>query len=97
MAAQRGRLQAMTDRPKEAVKQGNLIEMPPSTFKAKLFETEHFKVAGTLDGFVDLATSDGTYQLSLDEAQALASALNGAIADIKSNCLYDRDALLEKS
>jgi len=54
-----------------------------------------FQLSGTLDGFIDLATpSAGTYQLSLDEARALVAALNGAIADVKANCLYDRDALL---
>jgi hypothetical protein len=76
---------------------GKLIELV-RTFKAKLFqvpwETEHFKVVGTLDGFIDLAVPHGgTYPLSLDEARSLATALSDAISDVKEHCLYERDAL----
>ena len=76
-----------------------LLNMPPPTFTAKLFEvpweTAHFAVAGTLDGFIDLAVPQGgTYQLSLEVARNLAEALTNSVADIQSNCLYDRDILL---
>lgn len=76
----------------------NLLVMPPRTFTAKLFtvpwESNSFKLAGTLDGFIDLAVPcGGTYPLSLGEAKQLASALTSAIVDIESNCLYEKDAL----
>jgi hypothetical protein len=74
----------------------NLIQMPANTYTAKLFESGVFKLAGTLDGFIDLATPRGTYALSLDEANGLAMAICNAIGDVKENCLYERDALLEK-
>lgn len=67
------------------------------TYTAKLFEAAGFKTAGTLDGYVDLAVPQGgTYQLTLDEALLLIAALHGVVSDIRANCLYDRDALLEK-
>jgi len=72
-----------------------VIQMPPRTFRAKLFEAGAFKAAGTLDGFIDLATPNGTYVLSIETAQALAMAVCNAIGDVKTNCLYDDDALLE--
>lgn len=72
-----------------------LLQMPKPTFTAKLFESGAFKVAGTLDGFIDLATPRGTYTLSLEDAHSLAMAICNAIGDVKANCLYDRDALLE--
>lgn len=68
--------------------------MPPLTFTAKLFEPGIFKVAGTLDGFIDFATPNGTYPLSLEEAGNLVEALSGAIADVKASCLHERDSLL---
>lgn len=74
----------------------NVIAMPPLTFTAKLFDTGYFKVAGTLDGFIDLATPEGTYQLPLAQAESLADALVKSVADVKANCLYDRDELLVK-
>jgi hypothetical protein len=76
----------------------NVLRMPHRTFKAKLFEVScedaSFKVAGTLDGFIDLATPNGTYVLSLEEVRALISALNSTITDVQSNCLYDADSRL---
>ncbi len=58
------------------------------------------KIAGTLDGFVDLAIteSDGkhrTYNISPEEAKRLSGALLKVVDDIQRNCLYDRDALLQ--
>jgi hypothetical protein len=72
------------------------------TFRAKLFEVVYgkskFAIAGTLDGFIDLALPQGgTYPLTIDEASALAQALNGSVVDLKKNCLYDKDALLIKN
>lgn len=64
------------------------------TYCAKLFVAGPFKMAGTLDGYVDFAVPGRTYQLSLDEARALIAALNSAVADVQANCLYDKDALL---
>ena len=72
------------------------IGLPTQTFTAKLFVAGQFKVAGTLDGFMDLATPKGTCLLSIEEAHALIAAINNSIADIESNCLCERDALLEK-
>ena len=74
----------------------NILIMPPRTFNAKLFKSESFKAAGTLDGFIDLATSAGTFTLALSEAKGLSDALNSAIADVENNCLYERDSLLER-
>ena len=55
-----------------------------------------FKIAGTLDGHIDFAVpSHGTYQLTLGQARLMLVALSGAIEDVTTNCLYDRDALLE--
>jgi len=81
--------------------EGKLIQMPNNTYRAKLFSVAHgdkdFLVAGTLDGFIDLATpSSGTYQLSMETAEELHTALGKSISDVKANCLYDNDALLEK-
>lgn len=78
---------------------GKLLRIPDSTFNAKLFEvsweSEVFKVSGTLDGFIDLAVPKrGTYPLSVDEARNLSKALNGAISDVQANCLYEQDASL---
>jgi hypothetical protein len=76
----------------------NVVEMPAATYTAALFSvpcgSEIIKLAGTLDGFIDLATSGGTYSLSLLEAKALAVAICGAIVDVEGRCLFDRDALL---
>lgn len=77
---------------------GELIQLPPHTYRAKLFEspweTTCFPLTGTLDGFIDFAMPQGgTYPLSLDEARCLVVALNASIADVKENCLYGRDSL----
>jgi hypothetical protein len=76
------------------------MQVDKNTYKAKLFSVSHgeqeFKVAGTLDGFIDLATPRGTYQLSMLEAEDLAEALGKSAADVKASCLHDNDALLEK-
>lgn len=73
-----------------------MLQMPPRTFSAKLFEVSGFKVAGTLDGFIDLATPNGTYPLSMEEAQSLSKALADSVADVQANCLHEKDALLCK-
>lgn len=73
------------------------LQMPPRTFSAKLFrvawESREFKIAGTLDGFIDLATPNGTYPLDLGEARELVEAIKSAVADVEKNCLYDSDVL----
>lgn len=74
---------------------GNVVHLPRRTYRAKPFSAGGFKLSGTLDGFIDFAAQDRTYLLSLDEARALIAALSGAIADVQSNCLYDKDVLLE--
>ena len=73
-----------------------LVTMKARTFTAKLLLAGQFKVAGTLDGFVDLATPQGTYALSLSEALELAKAIADAVADVQANCLYEDDVLLER-
>jgi len=72
-----------------------LIQMLPRTFHAKEFEAGVFKLAGTLDGFIDFATPRGIYVMSLEWAQSLCDALQSSIADVKANCLYDKDVRLE--
>jgi hypothetical protein len=76
----------------------SILRFERKTYTAKLFGVpigDGFKLAGTLDGFIDFAVPErGTYQLTLDEARAMVAALTGAIEDVKANCLYDRDALL---
>lgn len=73
----------------------NVLRFPPRTYCAKLFEANDFKVAGTLDGYIDFAVPGyKTFQLSMNEINDLVSALNDAVADVRSNCLYDRDVLL---
>jgi hypothetical protein len=77
-----------------------ILQFPPNTYTAKLFEVSYssgtsFKVAGTLDGFIDLATPKGTWPLSLTEASDLAKALNDAVADVETSCLFNNDALLK--
>ncbi len=77
-----------------------VIQMPPRTYTAILFEVPHadgvFKLAGTLEGFIDFAFPQGpTYLLTLDQAQRLAVALGKAVADVRANCMYGQDALLE--
>lgn len=59
-----------------------------------------FDLAGTLDGFVDMAVtqSDGrhlTYSLTCDELRQLIAASHAVIEDIQTNCLFDRDPLLK--
>ena len=60
-----------------------------------------FNVAGTLDGFVDLAITDRDghriYNISCNGARSLAAALLAVAEDIDKNCLYERDALLERT
>lgn len=72
-----------------------IVHLPQRTYSAKSFRAAGFQMSGTLDGFIDFATSRGTWQLSLDDARAVIAALNGAIGDVQANCLYDRDVLLE--
>ena len=80
-----------------------LLIMPSPIYNAQLFQspyaTTQFKLAGTLDGFIDLAVPEGkTYPLSLAEAEALAQALISAIGDVKTHCLYEKDPrLIDKS
>lgn len=78
----------------------NTAKIPVKTYVAKLFEItregKSLKVAGTLDGSIDLATPRGTFTLSLDEARQLIAALKDSITDVSDNCLYERDDLLEK-
>ena len=71
------------------------------TYAAKGFTVETsfgtFKISGTLEGHVDLAVPNGgTYALTQDEMRLLLAAMNGALEDVHSNCLYDGDALLER-
>ena len=75
----------------------------PRTYEAKCFKVFgsgfEFQVAGTLDGFLDLAViqSDGshlTYNITCNDARALAAALNSGASDVQENCLFDRDPLL---
>lgn len=72
-----------------------IVYLPHRTYRAKAFLAGAFETSGTLDGYLDFATPKGTWQLSLDDARALIAALNGAINDVQTNCLYDRDVLLE--
>jgi hypothetical protein len=77
-----------------------VLAFRPSTFTAKLFSVPcgagTFMIAGTLDGFVDLATPEsGTYQMSTDEASRLAEALRASVVDIEANCKYEEDPLLQ--
>lgn len=86
----------MADKPSSQTT-GAVIALPQRTYRAKPFRAGDFLLSGTLDGYIDFALPEcGTYQLSLDEARALIAALNGAICDVRDNCLYDRDVLLEK-
>lgn len=74
----------------------DIIKFPARTYTAKLFEIGGFSVAGTLDGYVDLATSVWTFQIEKSEAIAIAKALLACVDDINENCLYDKDILLER-
>ena len=74
---------------------GDVVIFPARTYAAKPHYGAEFQMSGTLDGFIDFATDCGTYVLSLDEARAVVAALNGAIDDVTTNCLYDRDVLLD--
>lgn len=80
----------------------NIIPLRQS-YDAKLFTVPAsgllFKIAGTLDGFVDLAIIEtsgrsATYSVTIDEARLLADRLLNVAKDIQSNCLFDRDSLL---
>ncbi|HEY3620711.1 MAG TPA: hypothetical protein VGK96_28240 [Candidatus Sulfotelmatobacter sp.] len=74
-----------------------VIAFPPRTYSAKSFVAGCFQVSGTLDGYIDLAIPEGgTYVLDIDEVKVLRDALTGALDDVRANCLYERDALLEK-
>ena len=80
----------------------NIVSLERKTYTAKQFSVcingNTFLISGTLDGFIDFALpKGGTYQLTLDEARILVASLNSAVEDVFKNCLYDRDALLEKS
>jgi hypothetical protein len=77
---------------------GEVLAFRCRTYSAKAFRACDFQLSGTLDGYIDFAVPErGTYVLSLDEARALIAALNSAVEDVRANCLYDRDALLEKA
>lgn len=81
-------------------------------FRRRSYEAKAFRwssggldaiLSGTLDGFIDLALSEGptcihagTHLLTCDEARALAAALLSAAEDVQENCLFDRDPLLMK-
>lgn len=79
----------------------NVVRLPTRTYNAKSFPVDAFggaPLSGTLDGFIDFhVPRRGTYQLSLDDARQLIAALSGVIEDIRANCLYDRDELLEQA
>lgn len=80
----------------------SVVQMPARTYVAKLFEAKWenavFKVAGTLDGFLDFAApGGGTYPLTLEEAEGLVKALQSGISDVKANCLYEKDAIFINS
>jgi hypothetical protein len=83
----------------------DVIYLQPRTYVAKSqtvsVPSVEFKMSGTLDGFIDLAVTqnDGshlTYPLTCDEALELSEALCATVKDVKHNCLYDKDALLDK-
>jgi hypothetical protein len=62
-----------------------------ATYDAKSFnvswEGEVFSIAGTQCGHVDFATpASGTYPLTLDEVDAMITALTSAAADVRANC-----------
>ena len=78
-----------------------LLVMPNHTYTAALFkvdwEGKEFHIAGTLEGFIDLAIPNGgTYPLSLEGAGRLRDALTSSIKDVTTNCMYERDALLKE-
>lgn len=74
----------------------DVLSFPKRTYSAKQFHAAGFQTAGTLDGYIDFAVpAKGTFQLSLAEADQLIAALSGAVADVRANCLYDKDVLLE--
>ena len=73
----------------------NVVQFPARTYTARLFMACEFKVSGTLDGYIDFAVPNGkTFPLSPDEVVMLVTALNGALEDVRANCLYDRDVFL---
>lgn len=60
-----------------------------------------FWISGTLDGFLDFCVIDSsgahlTYNITCDDARRLAAALNSAVHDVQTNCLFDADRLLER-
>jgi hypothetical protein len=64
----------------------------PDNYRAKLFTvpygTKEFKIARTVDGFIDMAVPDdggGTYNLSIVDAGRMIRALTEAIEDIKQH------------
>jgi hypothetical protein len=77
-------------------------------FKRRSYEAKQVEVfasgmtviaAGTLDGFMDFVVqaSDGTrlgHQITRDDARSIIAGLNAVVADITTNCLFDRDPLL---
>lgn len=79
---------------------------PPRTYDAKLTEIRvgplTIQVAGRLDGYIDIVFRDGkegkhtAYIMSLDSTCRFIAALNTSVTDVRKNCLYDNDALIEK-
>jgi hypothetical protein len=80
-----------------------VIAFPSNTYTARL---EAFvasgldvRIAGTLDGFIDLAIIPAdrpglTYSLTCDDALLLIAALYSVVGDVREHCLYDRDPRL---
>jgi hypothetical protein len=82
----------------------NVVPFGRKTYAAKVEKLTvsglDLHIAGTLDGFIDFAVIPAnrpglTYSFTCDEARRIVSALTSVIADVKSNCLFDRDTLLE--
>lgn len=81
----------------------NVVPFQRCGYEAKLVRFQasgfEFHIAGTLDGFIDLAIvrSDGshlTYIITCDDARRLIAGLNTVVDDIQRNCLFDRDPFL---
>lgn len=72
-----------------------VFNFKPTTYNAKLFTTESFHIAGTLEGFIDVALMDvGTRTISCAEARQLANALQSSIQDVNLNCRFEKDSRL---
>jgi hypothetical protein len=79
-----------------------LLTMPANTYRAKIFRLplgdHRFTIAGRIEGGIDFAVPQGrTYLLTVEQAAALAAALNGAVEDVAQNCRYGKDALLRSA